>query len=161
MKMRDAAEVALSVMGVFKIVTAVLRMPWLAYFSYLYISFYAKAEQANPLQRQPLAYNFGEFAANLIVGILLVLMARRIADWLVRHSVSLATTDVDLRIVSPEGFRFCIKLVGISMLVEGMATLVKWDLGDIVAGALILALGTYLIRGGGWLTRFAWGKAGA
>jgi hypothetical protein len=153
MKTRDAAEVALSIMGVFKIATAVLRLPPLVYYSYMYMS--------SPIGKQLLAESCGEFAANLVVGILLVLMARRIADWIVRRSASLATADVDLRIVSPEGFRFCLKLVGIAVLIQGVATLVKWDTANIIAGALVLALGIYLIRGGGWLTRFAWGKAGA
>ena len=158
MKMRDAAEVTLSIIGVFKIVGAVLKTPFLAYFAYLYISFFAKAGQIRTLQVQQLAYQVGEFAANLVVGILLVLLAGRIADWLVRRCGSPATADVDLRIVSPEGFRFCLKLVGISVLIAGVARLVEWDAGHLVAGALTLALGLYLVRGGGWLTRFAWGK---
>ena len=110
---------------------------------------------------KPALISSGTFAANLVVGILLVLLAGRLADWLVRRSVSLAGTDVDLRIVSPEGFRFCLKLVGISLLVSGVATLVEWGWPHVIAGALTLALAIYLIRGGGWLTRFAWGKAAA
>ena len=73
----------------------------------------------------------------------------------------MAATDVDLRIVSPEGFRFCLKLIGIFVLTAGVARLVAWNSDGIIASAVTLAVAFYLIFGGGWLTRFAWGKATA
>jgi hypothetical protein len=160
MKMRDAAEVTLSVMGVFRIAYAVLGAPSLAYALYMYFAD-EQRRMAFGGMKPMLVRNFGEVAANLVVGILLVLLAGRIADWLARRCVSAGAADLELRIVSPEGFRFCLKLVGISVLVTGVATLVEWDWAHVIAGALTLALGIYLIRGGGWLTRFAWGKAQA
>ncbi len=159
MKMRDAAEVTLSILGVYRIVQAAVQTPSLAYV--LYTNFGYMGQTASFTTTLRLLISSGTFAANLVVGILLVLLAGRLADWLVRRSVSLAGTDVDLRIVSPEGFRFCLKLVGISLLVSGVATLVEWGWPHVIAGALTLALAIYLIRGGGWLTRFAWGKAAA
>jgi hypothetical protein len=159
MKMRDAAEVTLSILGVSRIVQSAIETPNLAYALYLRSGYTGQA--ASFTTAPILLRNFGGFAANLVVGILLVLLAGRLADWLVRRSVSLAGTDVDFRIVSPEGFRFCLKLVGITLLVSGVETLMQWSWPRVIAGALTLALAVYLIRGGGWLTRFAWGKAGA
>ena len=159
MKMRDAAEVTLSILGVSRIVQATIETPGLAYA--LYLRFGYTGQPASFTTTLILLRNFGGFAANLVVGILLALLAGRLADWLVRRSVSLAGTDVDFRIVSPEGFRFCLKLVGITLLVSGVETLMQWSWPRVIAGALTLAPAVYLIRGGGWLTRFAWGKAGA
>ena len=158
MKMRDAAEVTLSVMGVFQLVHAAVRVPNLGF---VFRAFY----QARPYSGTPytlLLRDIGGFSVDLVAGILLVLLAHRIADWLTRRSASAASADVDLRIVSRERFRFCLKFVGIFSLIKAVPMLVEWEMpGIAIPGAAALALAIYLICGGGWLTRFAWGKAEA
>jgi hypothetical protein len=159
MKMRDAAEVTLSVVGVIHIVNAVLDAPNLVRF----FQFYTASSQAGePYGVSDLLRGAAGFIANLVAGILLVLLARRIADWLTRHCASSADADVELRIVSPEGFRFCLKFVGIIWLIRAVPMLVRWhNPGIAIEGVPVLALALYLIFGGKWLTRFAFGKADA
>jgi len=154
MKMRDAAEVTLSVMGVYRIVQAALATPNLAWPAYQCFAYGIPDSKA-------LLRDFGGFAADLACGVLLLLLAGRIADWLARRSATVAAADVDLRIVSPEGFRFCLKLVGIFVIIAGVATLVGWDAAHFVAGALTLAVGLHLLLDGEWITRIAWGRAEA
>jgi hypothetical protein len=178
MKMRDAAEITMGIMGLIRIVYAVCDAPRLIFAAFTYFARTATAatpsasadlEMMTFQVRITLQRSLADFLANLVCGIILVLLARRIAGWLTRTSAQLAAADVELRIVSPEGFRFCLKLVGILSLATVLPFLVQWPIPGpgmpgiaitIIGGAVALALPIYLVFGGKWLARIAWGKPG-
>ncbi len=185
MKTRDATEAALKVLGVYGIVEAALKIPNLA--CLLYAKF-SQAEagmeeayrqmQVQQSQNRVLVNQSGQVAVYLAGGVLVLWYARRIADWLVRDDEAISPPEVELKLLSPEGFRFCLKLIGVYALfracgtagagwrTRAMGTDVAKPVGfvpfllPLLPGALVLGLAMYLLRGGEWVTRFALGRDG-
>ena len=116
------------------------------------------------------------FLVYLVGGILLLCFARWIARWLVGGAPFETGEGVQFEIVSREGFRFCLSLLGVYVLFRAAPALasafvagslrtrlyslpyLEIDWIKLTGAAVQLALGIYLLRGGNFLVRLAWGK---
>lgn len=118
------------------------------------------------------------FVFQFLVGLLLIVFAGRIVDRLVTKHGAGYEEPSGFRLVSPAGFRFCFTLLGISFLVHALLApcaglilqessasqtwpSVGYQWTALLGAILPLAIGLYLVLGGGWLVRLAWKKQNA
>ena len=121
------------------------------------------------LQRANMAALSWTLVVELLGAVILLCLARRIAKWLIRTDNELAWPGSDFRLVSLQGFRFCVKFIGVSVAASAIigvtlgnrqpaASWVFMLVTLLTAKLVPLLFGLYLVMGGDWLVRFAWGN---
>ena len=176
MKREEIVEVFLKLLGLLGLVYAALRVSILIWAWQIEL---APAPKGMVKVHPAGGFFMSQFVTLLtclVGGILLLCLARRIAGWLVGRAPFEAEGETQFKIVSREGFRFCLGLLGVYVLFRAAPVLasafvagslrtrlysrpyLEIDWIKLTGAAVQLALGIYLLRGGNYLVRLAWGK---
>ena len=172
MKREDIVRLTLKLLGLYALVRASLTIPTLIYH---WISLRAAVEAGVPTTYFKAAFPSSAALAVMYLagGVALLAYAKRIGGWLTRNDHAAAVPEARGSLISVSGFRFCVRLLGIYAFFLAAPKLarifhlhssepfsaihISWNWPELTTAALQVAFGLYLLRGGKWLVRFAWG----